>query len=274
MRELRAGSSTEMGQPRGMWLRPVGRLAVLLLALSIGHWAGWAKEEAKPAHSAVTPVPREGGWMQRHELINSRAKPGDIQLLFLGDSITQGWESKDVQDKVWSKFYGSRKPMNAGIGGDRTQHVLWRLDHGNIDGISPKLAVIMIGTNNSNGDDNTAAEIADGIKAIVGKLQEKTPSTKILLLAIFPRNNAKTPEAREKQTKKINDVNSQIAKLDDGQHVFFKDIGKVFLDEKGELPKEVMPDLLHLSTDGYRRWAEAIEPDVARLLGEPAAEKK
>ena len=98
--------------------------------------------------------------MKRHESFNERAKQGDVDVIFLGDSITQGWEGKDAVP-VWNKYYGARKAMNAGIGGDRTQHVLWRLDNGNIAGIKPKLAVIMIGTNNAGSD--TPEDIAAGI---------------------------------------------------------------------------------------------------------------
>lgn len=212
--------------------------------------------------SAVVPVPRTGKWTERHDLINQRAKDnaGNIDLIFLGDSITQGWEGNG-QD-AWTKFYGERKAMNAGIGGDRTQHVLWRLENGNIDGITPKLAVLMIGTNNSGA--NTSEEIADGVKAIVAKLREKLPTTKVLVLAIFPRGADKTDAKRL-----VNEgANKIIRTVADNRMVFYKDIGPEFLEEDGTLSKEVMPDLLHLNADSYAIWAESIEPDVARLLGE------
>ena len=97
--------------------------------------------------------------MQRHEAINARVKEGSVDLVFIGDSITQGWERRGKD--VWTKFYGQRNAANLGIGGDRTQHVIWRLNNGNLAGIAPKVAVIMIGTNNSGS--NTPAEIADGV---------------------------------------------------------------------------------------------------------------
>ena len=121
---------------------------------------------------------------------------------------------------MWAKYYGKRNAVNLGIGGDRTQHVLWRLDHGNVDGISPKLAVLMIGTNNSNGTDNTAEEIAAGIKAIVKKLRTKLPQTKVLILAVFPRGEKPNPQ-REKNAK----ASEIAAKLADDKMVFFLDIG-------------------------------------------------
>lgn len=149
--------------------------------------------------------------------------------------------------------------MNLGISGDRTQHVLWRLDNGNIDGIKPKLAVVMIGTNNSAA--NTSEQIAEGITAIVKKLREKLPETKILLLAIFPR----APEDRHKVNIGANEI---VAKLADGNMIEYLDIGPKFLDQNGVLSKEVMPDLLHLNPASYKIWADAIESHVVRMMGE------
>jgi beta-glucosidase len=212
-------------------------------------------------HAAVTPVPREGNWTRRHESFNERVKQGNVDLLFIGDSITQGWENAGKD--VWQKHYGKRNAVNLGIGGDRTQHVLWRLDNGNIEGIKPKLAVLMIGTNNSNRDDHTAEEIADGIRAIIAKLRAKLPETKILLLAVFPRGPMPNPQ-REKNAK-ASQLASQAA---DGKMVCYLDIGPKFLTPEGNLEKEIMPDYLHLSPQGYQIWAEAVEGKVAELMGE------
>lgn len=211
--------------------------------------------------ATTTPVSKlDDWWQQRHQKINDRAKQGDVDLIFIGDSITQGWESDPGKD-VWQKFYGSRKAMNAGIGGDRTQHVLWRLEHGNIDGIKPKLAVVMIGTNNSGAD--SPQDIAAGITAIVEKLREKLPGTKILLLGVFPRGPNGEDEKRQVNVA----TNNIIKSLDDGKKVFYLDISDEFLGDDGKLSKQIMPDLLHLSTRGYEIWAEAIEPKVSELLG-------
>ena len=163
-------------------------LCCVALSQTANRWslaADTAVEEKKETkNTAVVPV-FHNGTTAKHEKINERAKQGDVDLLFLGDSITDNWAGPGKQ--VWEKYYGNRKAMNAGIGGDKTEHVLWRLDNGNVDGIKPKLAVIMIGTNNSGGNVNSAEDIAEGIKAIVNKLREKLPETKILLLGIFPR---------------------------------------------------------------------------------------
>jgi len=219
-----------------------------------------AHAQQAAVNDAVVPVPREGNWMRRHESFNERVKQGRVDLIFIGDSITQGWEG--AGKNVWAEFYGHRNAVNLGIGGDRTQHVLWRLDHGNIDGISPKLAVLMIGTNNSGS--NTPEQIAEGVKAIVEKLRAKLPTTKILVLAIFPRG-----ETKDDPRRKVNEAaNALIQKLADNEWVFYLDIGPKFLAPDGTLSREVMPDLLHLNEKSYRTWAEAIEPMVKRLMGE------
>jgi len=242
-----------------MKLRIGGRL---LLTCSILCWALASVSLAEDkVPTTVQPVPREGGWMQRHEGFNKRVAAGDVGLLLIGDSITQGWEGAGKE--AWAKYYTPRKAVNLGIGGDRTQHVLWRLDHGNVEGIKPKLAVLMIGTNNSNGADNTAEEIAAGIEAIVKKLREKLPETKVLVLAVFPRGEKPNPQ-REKNAK----ASELAAKLADNQNVFYLDIGKEFLTPDGTLTKEIMPDYLHLSPAGYEIWAKSIEPKVKELLGE------
>lgn len=243
-----------------LWKSP----SLLVAAALFGWVAACAIAEDAKSHSAITPVPREGNWVKRHESINERARKGDVDLLFIGDSITQGWND----NAVWKKYYGERKAMNAGIGGDRTQHVLWRLDNGNIDGIKPKLAVLMIGTNNSNKDDNTAEEIADGIKAIVAKLRAKLPETKVLVLAIFPRKEKPDPQ-RDKNAK----ASELASKVADDKMVFYQDIGKAFLQEDGTISKEIMPDFLHLSLSGYEIWAKSIEAKVAEVVGGKPSEK-
>ena len=229
-------------------------LPVLLLAVTLT-----ASAQDK-SHSAITPAPRTGRQMQRHESFNARIAKGNVDLLFIGDSITQGWEGKGKS--VWQKFYGKRNAVNLGIGGDRTQHVIWRLDNGNIKNIAPKLAVIMIGTNNSGS--NTSKEIFEGNKVIVERLQKALPEMKILILGIFPRG----ANAEDKKRQVNEKANAMIAKLADGKRVHYLDIGKNFLNDEGVLTREIMPDLLHLSTDGYTIWSESIEPSVKKLLGE------
>jgi beta-glucosidase len=218
-----------------------------------------AQAPSVPEHRATMPVPRVGPWMIKHQAINAFAKKGPYDLIFLGDSITEGWGNNEV----WQKYYDHRRSANMGIGGDRTEHVLWRIQNGNIDGLAPKVAVLMIGTNNSNGSEYTADQIGDGIIAIVHELRRRLPDTKILLVAIFPRGAEPNPQ-RDKNAQ----ASAKAAKVADGEMVHFIDIGEKFLDATGHLAKDIMPDFLHLSPEGYAIWARSIEPKLAELLGD------
>jgi lysophospholipase L1-like esterase len=208
--------------------------------------------------ATVVPKPRPGSWMAMHEKFLSQAKKGNIDLLFLGDSITQGWNNNEV----WRRHFEPRKAANFGIGGDRTEHVLWRIQNGELEGIAPKVTVLMIGTNNSGA--NTPEEIAQGVTAIVDELRKRLPNTKILLLGVFPRGEK--PAAIRDRLKAVNE---KIAKLSDGSHVQFLDIGAAFLNEDGTISRKIMPDFLHLSREGYRKWADAMEPTLWSMLDEP-----
>lgn len=228
---------------------------------------------AGKAHVAVTPALQDNPpewWASRHQGVLDRVAQGNIDLIMVGDSIMHIWE-RDYPD-LWAEYIGSDHVLNLGFGADQTQNVLWRLDHGHIDGISPKLAVVMIGTNNSKR--NTAEEIADGIKTICAKLRAEIPKTKILLLAIFPRGDS---EQRKNKTQNAT-YNAQWAKIDkaselasviaDNKHIFYLNINEVFLDDNGILTRDVMPDLLHPNEKGYRLWGEAMQPTLKKLMGE------
>lgn len=236
-----------------------------LLSLSLSAAFLLASEcwSAAAGHSAIDPVPRpDDGWQNRHKSMNEKvAELGEkAQIIFIGDSITQGWEGAGKE--VWARHYASRNAINLGIGGDRTQHVLWRLENGNITGLKPKAAVVMIGTNNSNGEDNTVDQIADGITAIVRKLREMLPSTRILLIPIFPRS-----ENPSVIRGKVLQVNQIIQKLADEKDIFWTDFGHRFLASNGTIPRDLMPDFLHLSPKAYGIWAESIEARLASILG-------
>lgn len=230
-------------------LRAVPVLAVLFVAVT-----------AAADNSAVAPEPQQSSkWLKRHESMNDQLKGNQVNLLWIGDSIVERWETQGKP--VWDKYYAGRGAVNLGISGDRTQHVLWRLGHGNIDGISPKLAIVMIGQN--NGPHNTAAEIAEGVTAIVTRLRQKLPETKILLLGIFFRG-----EKPNEEQVKLAETNAIISKLADGQHIFYLNINTIFLLPDGSIQKTLMPDFEHPNEQGCRVWAEAIEPTVAELLGD------
>jgi lysophospholipase L1-like esterase len=198
------------------------------------------------------------GFASSHEKFVKIAQEGTAELVFLGDSITAGWGR---QQPIWDKAFGAYKPANFGIGGDRTQHVLWRIKNGELDVIKPKAIVLMIGTNNSASD--SAEGISKGITAIVETIRSKQPQAKLLLLAVFPRGEKPSPNP---QRDKLKEVNATIAKLDDGKHIHFLDIGEKFLQPDGSLSKEIMPDSLHLSPAGYQIWADAISEKLAALM--------
>ncbi len=213
-------------------------------------------------NTAIIPMPRIGGATNRQSLVLQRAKeaPGDYDIEFIGDSIMQGWEGNGKN--VWKEYYGKRKVINFGVGGDRTQHVLWRFENGQLDGIKAKVAEVMIGTNNSNKDDNSEADILAGVTAIVNQIRTRQPETKIMLLSIFPRG--KTFSA---QRGKILQVNEALAKLDDGQHIFYLDFGSQLIENDGSISKSIMPDYLHPNETGYKIWAAVTEPKLKELLG-------
>ncbi len=247
-------------------------LGMLALGLIVFIPAAWAQEKAE--HAAVKPVPRDGNWMKRHEGFVEIAKKGDVDVLFIGDSITDAWRNTSERDgrkiggkNVWDKHFASLKAANFGIGGDRTQHVLWRLQNGELEGIKPKVVVLMIGTNNSNGNDHTGAEIADGITAIVKEIQKRSPTSKVLLLGVFPRGKDPSVGGTKAQREKLAEVNKTIAMLDDGKGVKYLDIGAKFLDKDRTISQDIMYDALHLTEKGYETWAENIIGPLKEMLG-------
>ena len=234
---------------------------LLIAFITISILSGTLLIAGEKQNTAVTPESRDNWWTLRNQAVNERVKQGNVDLLMIGDSITHGWESGGK--KIWDKYYGHRNAVNMGFGGDRTQHVLWRLEHGHLEGISPKLAVLMIGTNNSNGNDNTAEEIGEGIIAICKVIREKCPKTKILILAIFPRG-PEPSEQREKNAK----ASLLVSKIADNKMIYYMDINDKFLTKDGFLTNKIMPDYLHPNEEGYKIWAKAIEPKVAELMGD------
>ena len=205
----------------------------------------------------------EAWWVARHQAKKAeKEKLPQVDLLMIGDSITHSWENGGKS--TWMQYYASRNALNIGFSGDRTEHVLWRIDNGAIDGIEPRLAVVMIGTNNTGHRQDPAIQTAAGIKRIVGRLQTRLPQTKILLMGVFPRGAKPNDPLRQ-----LNDaINEIIHTLADDEQVFYLNIAHRFLDQDGNLPKSVMPDSLHPNAKGYEIWAEAMEPMIKKLLGE------
>jgi lysophospholipase L1-like esterase len=224
-----------------------------------------AAETAPAAITALTPAERleQDWWKTRHEEKKSLAAQGGHQLVFIGDSITQGWEGHGKA--TWDKYYAHRKSLNLGYSGDRTEHVLWRLTHDELKNVNPSLFVVMIGTNNTGHRPETPSQTAEGIQAILKLLQNYSPSSKILLLSIFPRD-----EKPDGKLRLQNDaINAQIKAFADGDKIHWLDMSPAFLAADGTLPKEIMPDFLHPQALGYEKWALAMESEIARLTGTP-----
>lgn len=244
-------------------------LAIVALALLVYSFGSLGlacspSQDAARKPSSLVPAPRTDEWAvaRQDECIRRARESAPAKLVFVGDSITQAWDGPGSE--VWKTRYANRNAANFGISGDRTEHVLWRLDNGNFDGLTPDLVVIMIGTNNTGHREDKPEDTAAGIKAIIGRITKKCPNTKILLLGIFPRG-----ETADHPHRKLNIAINEIIKgYADNTQVFYKDISKALMNDKGELTKEIMPDYLHLTPEGYKRWADAIEPDITKLLGE------
>lgn len=207
-------------------------------------------------------------YRQRHADFLEIAKQGNIDVLFMGDSITDWWRRAGAAGvanppsagkAVFDKYFGNLKLANFGIAGDTTQGVLFRLRDGEGQGYSPKAIMLMIGTN--NGGTSSTAEIAEGVGAVVAELRKDFPAAKILLLGIFPRANP-----GDAIRKTVLDVNPIIAKLHDGKNIFYRDIGDKFLDATGNIAPDIMADKLHPTEKGYEIWAQAVKDQLADLM--------
>ena len=238
-------------------------IAALLISTSFLHAEAtviWPMPSSLPSipdgvNSAACPTPRLE-WIARVKKTNdSAAKVSDkIQLVFDGDSITDFWQSFGRQ--VWQERYEKLGGFDFGIAADRTEHLLWRLSQGQMNGIHPKLILLMIGTNNLGA--NTNGQIAEGIREIINQYRKLCPDATILVQGIFPRGHDATYPLRER----IREINKIIATYTDGKKVLFLDFGDKFLQTDGTLSPEIMPDFLHPNAKGYQIWADAIQPVI------------
>lgn len=238
-------------------MRACSALLILLIA---------APAIAAFGNPAVEPVPRSHkGWESRHEATTRAVKETTPRLVFIGDSITHFYES--TGKSVWEKEYAVYGAANLGIAGDRTQHVLWRIERA-LPGSTPDVVVIQIGTNNLTVDrqadfvENTAEEIAAGVLAVVRTVRELVPEARILLLGLFPRADIEPQKAAG-----VHQVNELLARAELDGNTTFMDIGEIFLDSDGAVNKQMMWDRLHLTKNGYQRWADAIRDEIVRSLG-------
>jgi N-acetylglucosamine-6-sulfatase len=210
-----------------------------------------------PLGPATEPRPRDDA---RHQSFLQVAQAGNIDLLFVGDSITDWWRQEQRGLPVWNEHFAPLKAANFGIAGDTTQGVLWRMQNGELDGFKARLIVLMLGTNNINRNAND--DIAAGDRAIVNEFRKRQPQAKVLVLGIFPRGAAADNPFRAS----IKAINEKLATIADNTQVFYMDIGDKFLAADGTLPVEVMPDGLHPNLQGYRIWADAIVGRVKELM--------
>jgi len=225
-----------------------------LLALTALSASAFAQQPA-----SITPLPRteqEEKWVSNHEARVAAAKKGDIDVILLGDSITHYSGSTPA----YQRHFGSRKTMNLGQGGDRTQNVLWRLQNGEVEGLQPKVAMLMIGTNNIGRGESPEDTIL-GIKAVLAELHQRLPNTKVVLCSILPRTGAIMAP--------IGKANAELPALADGKRVVHLDLTNDFQNPDGSLNEALFGgDKVHLNIDGYRVWFEKAEPHIAATLGE------
>jgi lysophospholipase L1-like esterase len=230
---------------------------------------------ARPAADPTAPVARtDPNSRTAHAQLLEKAKKGRIDVYFVGDSITRRWGATDYPDFLanWKQNFHGWNAANFGWGGDTTQNVLWRLHNGELDGVNPKVIVVMAGTNNigsrvpTGGEGAKAAEIADGLKAVLAVCREKAPGAVVILMGITPRND--NPGARAI----IDTVNERLARLADGEKVRYLNINDKLADKAGKLLEGISPDRLHLSARGYQVWADALKPVLTEILGPPAKE--
>jgi lysophospholipase L1-like esterase len=258
----------------------VGELVVLSVLIAPA-FAPAARPLSQPAStsrpanhlsSAAVPVQRKDpNSLIAHEQLVAKAKAGRIDVYFLGDSITRRWGCTDPQYAAmlenWkTNFYGWNA-ANFGWGADSIQNMLWRITNGELDGVNPKVIVILAGTNNVGnkpGDEQKVANLLAGFQALIATAQQKAPSAKIILTAIFPRND------NLQVLPEINQINSELAKLADDQTIFYLNVNDKLADKKGILLEGMSADKLHLTVQGYQVWADGLKPLLTRFLGPPA----
>lgn len=211
---------------------------------------------------ATTPVPKteNENWMPQHEAYVALARKGGIDVLFIGDSLTRCWAREGRE--VWNAHFAPMRAANFGVSGDCTQHVLWRLQNGELDNINPKLVVLLIGTNNITAHDSPA-DIAQAVGAMIGEIHKRLPSARILLLGVLPRRELANHPDREI----VRAVNKLLSQFQDGNTVTYLDIGDKFLQPDGSMNKEATKDFVHLTDKGYEIFAGAIQPTIQSLIG-------
>lgn len=237
--------------------------AIASTALIFASALSSAGEDLTPSGTNPTPRTKEFSWMsidtwnKMYVEDIAVAEQGGVDLLFVGDSITAGWNGD-----IWQKNFAQYHPANFGIGGDHTGNLLWRLKYGHAEKLKPKIVVLLIGVNNFGHLNETPKQVADGIKACVTLLRKTYPDAKILVNGIFPFEEQATSPKRDM----VKEANLLVVKLNDNKHIFVKDYGSLFLQADGSISKEVMGDFLHPTAKGYQIWVDAMLPDIQQLM--------
>jgi len=224
---------------------------------------------AYPQNIANRPVPRIGDkpwliseeWQAHHERQLHAAGRAGAKLLFLGDSITEGWGVAPA----WREYFGKYSPLNLGLAGDTTQNVLWRIEHGALDGTHPQVVVLMVGVNNLAGG-FTPEQTSDGIRAILSLLQAHLPATRVLLLAVLPARQ----DARDPLRQRIKDTNRLLESLATPGRVELHDVGSVLLEPDGSISKSTLRDFVHPTPEGFERLSRAVAPFLDALMAHAA----
>lgn len=223
------------------------------------------------AAPADQPSPRTDANSQlAHQQLLAKAKQGGIDIYFEGDSITRRWGATDYPKYLanWKENFFGWNAADFGWGADKVENILWRLQNGELDGVNPKIIVLLAGTNNISGppgDEGRVADITRGLKAVIETCRAKAPNAVILITAIFPRNDNRNANAT------INKVNDNLQTLADGKTIRFLNINDKLADKDGTLLSGMMnTDHLHPDTKGYQVWADALKPIFTELLGPPA----
>ncbi len=214
-------------------------------------------------------VPVEGWSKKRHAEKLEAVSKDKFNMIMLGNSIINNFEHPEFQP-VWNQFYAPRKALNLGFGGYRTENIIWNIEHGELDGQSPKVLVLQIGTNNVDEKNystrHTAGQLAGGIEAIVNIVRQKLPNTKIIILRCFPGcYGGPNPTSHRAILERASDI---VSKLADGKHIYYCDVNHLFLNFDGSINHELMPDYLHPSPAGAKLWAQAMEPLLSELMGD------
>jgi lysophospholipase L1-like esterase len=211
-----------------------------------------------------------------HQQMVKNLKKGRIDVYFAGDSITRRWRATDYPQFLanWKKNFHGWNAANFGWGGDTIGNILWRLQNGELEGVDPRVIVLLAGTNNVGRFPASEARVADivkGIKALLDTMRKKAPRATIIVMGILPRNDGRRPTAAMASISKINE---KIAKLADGKTIRYLDINDKLADRDGKLREGMTVDRLHLSLKGYQVWADALKPLLRELLGPPAREDR